>query len=95
VNEGFTRATGWSEADLLGRSELELGLWAVPGERAAVVEALHARRPVEEHEVALRSRDGRTLAGLLTANPINLGGASCLVALFRDVSERTAARLAG
>lgn len=48
VNGAFTEITGWSEAEVLGKTALELGVWGTPDNRARVMRAL------EESDGSLR-----------------------------------------
>jgi PAS domain S-box-containing protein len=86
VNEGFTRALGWSEAEVLGRSSLELGVWVDPADRARLVAGLERDGFVENQEVRFRRKDGSTLAGLISARIITLQGQRHLLSIARDVA---------
>jgi PAS domain S-box-containing protein len=87
VNEGFTRLTGWSEAEILGRSSADLDVWAEPAARERFVAELRARGAVENLEARFRVRDGGVRVGLMSARLIDVGGEECVLSVARDVSE--------
>lgn len=67
VNEGFTRMSGWTEAEALGRSSLELEVWGDPADRARLVEGLVRDGFVENLEARFRGKGGREIVGLMSA----------------------------
>jgi PAS domain S-box-containing protein len=91
VNEGFTRMTGWTEADVVGRSSVTLGIWADPADRARLVEALEREGFIENLEAQFRRKDGSVLVGLMSARRIDLQGEALLLSITRDVSAWKAA----
>jgi PAS domain S-box-containing protein len=88
VNPGFEQATGWSRAEAVGRTTLELGLWADPEVRARLVAQLGQQGEKLEQEVAFRRKDRTERTGVLSARTLVLGGETCILLLMRDVTER-------
>jgi PAS domain S-box-containing protein len=86
INQGFTRLTGWAEADVLGRSSLELGIWPDPGDRQRLIEGLQARGFVENLESDFRLKDGRVGVGLMSARVLELGGVVHILSVTRDIT---------
>jgi PAS domain S-box-containing protein len=86
INEGFTRMTGWSEAEVLGRSSLALGIWVDPADRARLVAGLEHDGVVANLEARFRRKDGSTLVGLMSARRITLAGEPLLLSITRDVT---------
>jgi len=91
VNEGFERLSGFARAELVGRTAEEVGLWVAPGDRARMLDELAQTGRVRNLQVQARSRDGKLLDCLMSAETVEIGGRNCLVILSRDI---TAARLA-
>ncbi|MFL5274876.1 MAG: PAS domain S-box protein [Myxococcales bacterium] len=87
VNDGFLKTSGWSEAEVIGRSSLDIDLWVDPAERAALVEKLRADGHAENMEVRLRVKDGRILPSLVSARLITLNGESLLLAISRNIGD--------
>jgi two-component system, cell cycle sensor histidine kinase and response regulator CckA len=97
VNQGFTRILGWPEDEVLGRSSLELGIWADAADRERLVALLRTQGTAENFEVQFRARDGRLVPGLMSARVVQLRGEQLILSITRDVSgwRRAEAERAG
>ncbi len=87
VNAGFERQFGWSSSETLGRTSLELGIWANPGDRLRMLEAIE-NNALNGLEVSLYHRDGSLRRNLLFGGAMQLDGCTCLVLSLRDISEQ-------
>ncbi len=88
INEGFTRLTGYTRQDVIGKSSLELGIWANPADRSRLVQGLLDKGYVDNLEALFRMKDGRTRTGLMSARLIEIGGETCILSITRDITER-------
>ncbi len=88
VNEGFSRLTGYTREELLGRTTLELGLWADPSERATVIQELQEQGSLHNREVPLRTKSGEIRCLMVTVDSIRLGSTPCLIYVAHDITER-------
>jgi two-component system, cell cycle sensor histidine kinase and response regulator CckA len=86
VNETFERQTGYSRSDVLGRTSLDLALWADPRERATVVADLKNGLKVNNREIRFRHRSGAIKTKLYSAETIEIDGNPCLLAVCEDVT---------
>jgi len=87
VNDGFTRITGWTEAEVLGRSSLELNIWDDPADRARMVAQLRRDGYVQNFEARFRRKDGSVLPGLMSARLITFSGEPMILTITRDITE--------
>ena len=87
VNESFCKLTGYSTKELIGKSSIDLRMWAEPESRSRVVSELSAGRPVREMESVLRTKSGEMRTVHLSADLIEFGGNPCLFATIMDVTE--------
>lgn len=87
VNEGFTRLTGYLAEEVIGRSALELEVWADPRERAVMIETLKRDGRVYHLEMRGKNRDGSIRLVEVSVEPIELDGIACLLLNARDISE--------
>jgi PAS domain S-box-containing protein len=87
VNDGFARILGWTEAEVQGRSSLDLEIWDDPADRARLVAELRAKGYAENLEAQFRSKDGRRLPGLMSARVIRARGEDLILSITRDISE--------
>jgi PAS domain S-box-containing protein len=65
INETFSRTTGYSRDEALGKSTLDLGIFAAPHRRNELVEALRQRRPGGELRIR-HAPPGRAHPAMLT-----------------------------
>jgi len=94
VNDAFVETMGWARDEALGRSGLELGIWADPRERERMHAVLDRDGTVRNFEYAFRTRRGDLRTGLFSADVIEVGGGRCLLALTNDITERKRAESA-
>ncbi len=88
VNESFCVITGYSRQELIGRSTLELRIWAQPESRRRLVELLRAQKRVREFPVQYLSRAGGLTEGIISAELIDIRGEPCILSITRDVTEK-------
>jgi len=91
VNEGFTRIYGYSYEDVIGRSGVDMGLWAEPKDRPAFIEELRRTGRINQREGMARHRDGTVVPVEMSARLVEFGGRQYLLNLIRDLSEKKAA----
>jgi PAS domain S-box-containing protein len=87
VNEEFVRRTGFSRAEALGRTSVEIGIWANPEQRLELSRALNERGYVHGMEAKLKTRTGASIATLISSALIRLGGKECVLSVARDISD--------
>ncbi len=88
VNEAFLRATGYSREEVIGRTSIDLGIWADPEQRAEMVEILHDKGAIRNLEVRFRTKSGIIRYVLWSAEVIEYGDEKCLLAVTRDITAR-------
>ena len=88
VNEIFTRLSGYTREEAVGRTTLELGLWARESDRNTELALVSQRGQVRDVEYPFRIKDGRELIGLLSAELIELGGEPCALTVIQDITEQ-------
>lgn len=88
VNEAFHRATGFTEAEALGRNSRELGLYAQPEARDAFFHQVTTLGCVRDYEYLLRSKDGTLRTMILSAEIVDVDGAPHVLAVASDITAR-------
>jgi PAS domain S-box-containing protein len=87
TNEGFTRLTGFTREEVIGKSSLEIDLWAIPEDREKLVRGLKENGYVENLESMFRCKDGSLKTALMSARFISINNESHILSITRDVTR--------
>jgi PAS domain S-box-containing protein len=87
VNEGFSRLTGYSREDVLGKSTRDLDLWCSQEDRKRLVREIRENGYFENLETEIRRKDGTIVTGLLSARIFEQNGTPHLLSVTRDISS--------
>ncbi|HEX4006777.1 MAG TPA: EAL domain-containing protein [Acidobacteriaceae bacterium] len=90
-NKAFLDITGYAREEVMGRTSLELNIWADARDRECLVEALHRKSVCRNMEVRFTKKSGETFWGLISASLIELEGMRCILSVTRDISDAKAA----
>ena len=88
VNETFVKVTGYSREEVIGRTTVELGLWADTGDRAEEMNTVRKTGQVRNAEYRFRTREGGEIIGLLAAERIEIGGEAFALTVIQDITAR-------
>lgn len=87
VNDGFSRLTGYSADEVIGRSAYEIGIWADDKQRGALLTELKELGRVHHREMLGRNKRGDILTVEVSVEPISINEVDCLLLTARDVSQ--------
>lgn len=88
VNEGFSQLTGYKREEVIGRTTVELGLWADPAERATVLREIQEQGHLHNREGLLRTKSGEVRSLMVSVDSIQFEATPCLIYLAHDITER-------
>ncbi|MGZ3441395.1 MAG: hybrid sensor histidine kinase/response regulator, partial [Polyangia bacterium] len=87
-NAALQALTGYTIAEMRGRTGDELNLWVQPpGDRSQLFEALRTVGSVSNLEVPMRDRAGRIHDTIMSLELIDLDGQPCILSLVHEVTE--------
>jgi len=92
VNAEWQALTGFSRAEVLGRTALDIGFWPDAQSRESVVAAIRHNARIRDAEVSLRMRDGALRSVRMKASLIQMGDEPLILTYFRDVTADLRAR---
>ena len=88
VNASFERQSGYTREEVLGKSVLDIGLWADSEDLASVITNSLKRQKVTGREVRLRTKAGRIVHAIYSVEVIDVNGEPCALAAGEDITER-------
>jgi PAS domain S-box-containing protein len=92
VNSAFTRLTGWTAEDVLGKTAADLDIWHNPEEREKLTAGIARNGKVENLEAKFRLKDGRVITALMSSVLIQLNNKPHILTITRDISDLKAAQ---
>lgn len=94
VNEFFEKATGYTRAEVIGKTPFDLNIWVDPEQRRALAQEILKKGMVRNLELQFRTKTGAILHGFGSADLIEVDGEPCLLAVTQDVTDRKQAEQA-
>lgn len=88
VNESFILMSGYTRAEVIGHTSIELGIWETPDHRARFTRQLITQRVIRNSETRFRTRSGAFRALLSSAELIEIGGEECILLASSDITDR-------
>jgi diguanylate cyclase (GGDEF)-like protein/PAS domain S-box-containing protein len=88
VNEGFERLTGWSRAEVIGRTSLEFSIWRSVAERTRMLDALSREGVCSNLEAEFFRKDGAVVTVLMSVAVVRLDDEDCFLSITRDITEK-------
>ncbi|MFH1155918.1 MAG: PAS domain S-box protein [Pseudomonadota bacterium] len=88
VNNTFTSMSGFSREEALASSSIGLNLWADEGDRQQVVDDLRAGRAVVSREYQFRTKSGKVIIGLFSAQVLQLAQGQYILSSINDITKR-------
>lgn len=88
VNDGFSRITGFSAGEVIGKTTLELGLFEKDEDRQQILSEIIGTGTVQGRENRFRKKSGEIITGLLSVEIIMINNDQCLLSSINDITER-------
>jgi two-component system, cell cycle sensor histidine kinase and response regulator CckA len=90
VNDAFVRMIGRDRDEVIGHTSIELNIWEFSDQRDALIAELERSGRVDSFEASFNSKTFGSRAVRISAEPINLDGLPCIVAVSDDVTDAIA-----
>jgi two-component system, sensor histidine kinase and response regulator len=88
VNDAFFDIVGYRRDEALGRTSVDLGIWANPADRERLIEALRKDGVCKNLEAQFRKKSGELIWGLMSASVMEFAGTPCILSITRDITDR-------
>lgn len=86
INEGFTSLTGYTRAEVIGKTALDLNLWHDAADRQKVFSDIHQYGSSENIEALFYGKSNRQIFGSLSAKAVELKGVPHIISVTRDIA---------
>jgi PAS domain S-box-containing protein len=87
-NEAFCRVAGYTEAELVGHSPTEIGLWIDPKQREAMYAEITRKGESNGLETRLRRKDGKVVVMRISSRRVELGEQTLVLTGGQDITEQ-------
>jgi two-component system cell cycle sensor histidine kinase/response regulator CckA len=87
VNDAFLQMLGYERSAVIGRTAVELNVWADPEDRITMLQQLNDSSMAKGLHTRLRTSSGEIRETNVSAELIELDGAPCVLAITQDVTE--------
>ncbi|HAX88729.1 MAG TPA: hypothetical protein DCY91_21320, partial [Cyanobacteria bacterium UBA11370] len=94
TNDRMATFLGYSQAEMLGKTCVELNLWVNHEDLAYFRKQLTQNRNIQDFEVVFRLKSGERRTVLLSAIVSHLNCQDCVIGLLKDISDRKQAEIA-
>ncbi len=87
VNRVFLDDLGYERDEVIGRSSLELGIWADASDGVKLREVLSAKSICRNLETRFRKKNGEEIWAMVSASVIDIDGTPCVFSITRNISD--------
>ena len=88
ANDGFLKLVGYTEEEVIGKTSIELNVWADINIRKQLVKELTDKGKVENFSAIFKKKDGSLIDGLMSASLIDIDGIPHLLSVTKDITGR-------
>src|SRR4030043_2448503 len=88
INDSFTRFSGYTREEIIGRTSTELGIWTKPEDRQKMLKLLKKDGRVHNAEFEFCNKNGEVRTSLYSAEPTNFNGEECIISIMTDITDR-------
>jgi PAS domain S-box-containing protein len=88
MNKRYEERTGYCRSEVIGERDVNLGLWNNAKERDRVFQKVLTAGRYTKHQTTFRTKAGRHLNVLLSAERMEFRGAPCVLVMAEDITKR-------
>lgn len=88
VNPSFLKLTGYSQAEVIGRTFADLNPSLTHEMYEAAVQCLRENGAFRNKEYEIHTKEGQVRVALISTELIELGGVQCTLSIINDITER-------
>ncbi|MGB2629263.1 MAG: PAS domain S-box protein [Candidatus Acidiferrum sp.] len=86
-NIAFEQNSGFSRAEIIGRTSIELGIFKNSKDREAAVQEILNNDALREMEIEFRTKSGKLRIKRCSAEKLDIAGQRCVLIVFQDITD--------
>jgi diguanylate cyclase (GGDEF)-like protein/PAS domain S-box-containing protein len=86
-NRAFLNIMGYEREEIIGRSSMELNIWADPGDRQKLTDLLRETSNCQGLEAQFQKKSGEIFWGQMSASVMDVDGVPCILSITRDITD--------
>jgi len=87
VNDAFLEVTGYDRHEVIGRTNLDVGIWVVPEQREIIIKQVLEHGSIRNFETRYRLKSGEIRNFNMSVEKIDIKGKPHLIVTTRDITE--------
>ena len=87
VNDSFVSMSGYARDEIIGKTALQMGLYADPSSRERALAILREQNFIRDCELTIKRKSGEVRWIVISTEPMNLRGEHCWLTISRDITE--------
>ena len=87
INKGFTRITGYTRKEVIGKKPEKLNIWYDFNERTRLIEKLKSKKTVSNFPARFYKKNGEIIYALMSASVMELNQQQVILALSKDITK--------
>jgi PAS domain S-box-containing protein len=88
VNHAFLHVTEWNLEAVIGRRPADIELWESSAARREIDRRVAENGSFRNYELKLKTREGKLVTCLVSAETVTINGQCCLLSAFQDITDR-------
>jgi PAS domain S-box-containing protein len=88
VNHAFLHVTSWDLEAVIGRRPADIELWESSAARREIDRRVAESGSFRNYELKLKTREGKLVTCLVSAETVIINGQCCLLSAFQDITDR-------
>lgn len=87
INESFASLLGFSRDEMIGKTSADFDLYPNPEQRVSIIDQLKKRGRIRDYELILKSRTGRIINSIFSADIVTIEDCQYYLSSFVDISH--------
>ena len=87
VNDSFLNYTGYTRDEIIGKTRLELNIYAEPEQHEEIKQLFAKHNVVRNFEYKYRTKSGQIRIGLLSLDRFDVGDEQCVLGALVDITK--------